>query len=279
MAQLANLAERRAELLCPVRLYQDLIAVLFRRATGPAWRGFVASNATARLSAGQPLLRGESVEWDSDSFRARWFAVCDVLTRHREAGELGRLAEAVRSGVIDPVKAVHLMIRDAPRTVPEYFECRGFEARLAASVLRFCAMPSLAALVSGFALDAPRLGWSKGFCLVCGSWPLLAESRGLEQFRWLRCGLCGAGWQVDRIFCPFCETRDHRLLHDLFVESEESKCRVSVCDGCRGFVRGISTLSPITTPGLLVAELETLHLELIAQEDGYQNVTSLSSSP
>src|SRR6266536_833752 len=35
--------------------------------------------------------------------------------------------------------------------------------------------------------------WWEGYCPVCGAWPALAEFRGLERKRWLRCGRCGSG--------------------------------------------------------------------------------------
>ena len=75
----------------------------------------------------------------------------------------------------------------------------------------------------------------------------------------------------ERVFCPFCESRDHRQLQNLFVEGQDQKYRVMACDAGHGFVRGISTLTLLTTPGLLVAELETLHPEMIARERGYAN--------
>jgi hypothetical protein len=40
---------------------------------------------------------------------------------------------------------------------------------------------------------------------------------------------------------------------------------IELCNGCRRFVRGLATLTPLSPPGLLVAEGEMLHIELIAQ--------------
>ena len=54
--------------------------------------------------------------------------------------------------------------------------------------------------------------WESGHCPTCGSWPLLGEFRGLDQSRFLRCGLCADSWEVPRLWCPFCDTRDHDLL-------------------------------------------------------------------
>ena len=111
--------------------------------------------------------------------------------------------------------------------------------------------------------------WDHGYCHVCGSVPLLGELRGLDQSRFLRCGLCAAGWEVPRLWCPFCHNRDHERLSFLHGEGEEAKYRVSLCDGCRGYVKMVSTLSALPPLHLLVADVATLHLDLAAAERGY----------
>src|SRR5438552_1345771 len=47
-------------------------------------------------------------------------------------------------------------------------------------------------------------GWSRGYCPVCGAWPVLAELRGLERTRCLRCGRCGVDWQRPWLACVYC---------------------------------------------------------------------------
>src|SRR5262249_45021716 len=111
--------------------------------------------------------------------------------------------------------------------------------------------------------------WEPGYCPTCGSWPLLGEFRGLEQTRWLRCGLCASEWEFARLQCPFCGTRDHRALGYLHVEGEETKCRAATCEECRGYVKMQATLFALSAPQLLVADVATLHLDLAAAERGY----------
>jgi len=65
---------------------------------------------------------------------------------------------------------------------------------------------------------------------TCGAWPVLAEQCGLEQLRYLRCGLCASSWEADRLLCPFCITRDFHVLGYLQVEGEEPRQRVATCD-------------------------------------------------
>ena len=107
------------------------------------------------------------------------------------------------------------------------------------------------------------------FCPVCGSPPLLGEFRGLDQSRFLRCGLCAASWEVPRQWCLACGNRDHETLGFLAKEGEEARYRVATCDACRGGVKMLSTLSALPPLMLLVADAATLHLDLAAAERGY----------
>jgi hypothetical protein len=52
-------------------------------------------------------------------------------------------------------------------------------------------------------------------------------------------------------------------------EGREEKERAAVCDRCRGYVKTVFTLSALTPMELLVADVITLPLDLIAGERGY----------
>ena len=59
------------------------------------------------------------------------------------------------------------------------------------------------------------------------------------------------------------------MLGYFHVEDEEDRCRAATCDACRGYVKVVTSLSPLTAPQLLVADLATLHLDLVAAERGF----------
>ena len=124
-------------------------------------------------------------------------------------------------------------------------------------------------LFQGFRPLRRQCAWDHGFCPVCGSWPLLGEFRGLEQTRFLRCGLCAAGWEFPRLRCPFCGTADHRQLGYFYAEAEEGKYRAATCAVCRGYVKMVSVLGELPPPRLLVMDLATMHLDLVAADRGY----------
>jgi FdhE protein len=148
-------------------------------------------------------------------------------------------------------------------------EGRDLEAELFATVLRLTLLPVLGRISEALAPLRRGIPWEHGHCPTCGSWPLLGEFRGLEQACFLRCGWCASEWEFSRLQCPFCGTRDHRLLGYLHVEGEEARCRAAVCEACCRRVRMVSTLAALDGPRLLVADLATLHLDLIAAERGF----------
>jgi FdhE protein len=250
-------------------LYADLVAALFGTTVPLPAPCPVSQVVQAQLAAGVPLFRTQPPLLNHELLVCGWMEVCQTISRHRDAADPEKLARAVAAGVLSLTQALRTIFDHGPSDFVRILRDDGLDTKLGTSVLRLAALPVLAAQVTVLQSSWQKVDWPHGYCPACGSWPLLAEFRGLEQFRWLRCGLCGSGWQVDRIFCPFCEARDHRQLLDLFVEGREQKHRVNVCNGCRGFVRTLCTLTPLTVPELLVAELETLHLELLAIERGY----------
>ncbi len=54
------------------------------------------------------------------------------------------------------------------------------------------------------------------------------------------------------------------MFHYRFVEGEQERYRLSQCDGCGFRLKVVATLAPLSPPGLLLAELVTVHLDLIA---------------
>ncbi|GAC1626476.1 MAG: hypothetical protein NVS4B2_05850 [Chloroflexota bacterium] len=111
--------------------------------------------------------------------------------------------------------------------------------------------------------------WERGHCPACGAPPALAELRGGDGERLLRCGRCSASWAFTRVACPHCETRDHKQLRYLHGEGEESYRRVQTCDSCGGYVKEIATLEPLHAATILEIDLASAGLDLTAVERGY----------
>ena len=117
-------------------------------------------------------------------------------------------------------------------------------------------------------------GWAYGYCPICGGWPVLAEIRGLDSSRHLRCGGCGGDWETERLHCPFCGERDHENLGSLVSPDSLERQTVDVCDGCGGYLKTITTLAPIPSEHVVLQDLATLVLDVAALEKGYRRPNS-----
>jgi FdhE protein len=111
--------------------------------------------------------------------------------------------------------------------------------------------------------------WWEGYCPLCGAWPTLAEFRGLERKRWLRCGRCGIGWEMPWLRCPFCAETSHENLGYLAPEDGETTRKVEVCDTCKGYVKAEPTVSELPWWGVLLDDVATVALDVAALDRGY----------
>lgn len=114
-----------------------------------------------------------------------------------------------------------------------------------------------------------EISWYKGSCFICGAGAILGELQGNNQVKHLRCIQCGADWPFRRLQCMYCGNEDHATLGYLYPESQIQELRVEVCEKCKGYLKVITTFSPIQPEMLPVEDLATLHLDYIAQERGY----------
>jgi FdhE protein len=269
-ADLDRLAAQRPSFRAPLLWLRDLLPDLAPDAdiTAPP---LTPDQARAKLAGGVPLLYGENISADDRAFRRRWKRACDVLQALQPDAAAADLADAVRRGRLSPAEMTAAVLAGRPEQVYEQAAGLGLGADLAATLLRYTLFPTFTALAA--ALEPLRQGaaWGQGSCPTCGGRPLLAEFRGLDQSRWLRCGLCASGWEAARQWCPFCGNRDHETLHYLHREGEELRCRAALCDACRGYVKTLQTLTPPPPLALLVADAATLHLDLAAAERGYSH--------
>jgi FdhE protein len=135
-------------------------------------------------------------------------------------------------------------------------------------VAQMAALPLLQACGRKLAPEVPSTWW-EGYCPVCGAWPTLAEFRGLEHKRWLRCGRCGTGWEVSWLRCPFCDETNHENLGYLAPEEGEPTRKAEVCDRCKGYVKAEATVRPLRPWEVLLEDLTTVALDVAALDRGY----------
>ena len=120
----------------------------------------------------------------------------------------------------------------------------------------------------------PPEGWFKGYCPVCGSLPSLLFLEG-EGERRAYCSWCGNIWGLHRLQCPFCDNRLHESMGYLGIEAEPQH-RIHYCNLCKVYFKQIDTRELAYPPYLPLEEWTTLHLDLVAQREGWKQAPSLS---
>jgi FdhE protein len=227
----------------------------------PVWWRAVADPPPAGGEAA-PLLAEATLSVDGRAVH-RFVARVLSATTDSPAGGLRVIAEKV-----DATELVEAAVwRDHSR-LGALATRAGAEAVALQAVAPLLAMPLLQAFACTWAKRVPG-DWSRGYCPVCGAWPALAEERGLEGSRRLRCGLCGSDWRAGWLRCPFCRTEDHTQLGALVSGATRSTRKLDVCFACRAYLKTITVLQPTPASEVPVADLETVDLDLAAVEQGF----------
>lgn len=107
----------------------------------------------------------------------------------------------------------------------------------------------------------------KGICPCCGEPVRIAklEEKGSKA---MICPRCYATWQEKRMACSHCGSEKEQDLRYLSVEGEE-KAQIHICNTCHGYLKVIDTRNMLDKPAPDLLDLNTIHLDLIAQERGY----------
>jgi FdhE protein len=231
-----------------------------------------AAACRAKLREGTPALWGLRITVDPTGFSRRWEKLGEAMPASEPGGGLRTPGRFTRRRKDVPDWLLMVMMypeRDPEREFREIGELVGCEPPTLITLGRFAFFAGMSALAEPLAPVLSGLAWERGICPVCGSPPVLAEFRGLDQSRFLRCGLCAASWEAARQWCPACGTRDHDALGFLARDGEENRYRVATCDACKTGIKTLSTLSTLPPLMLLVADAATLHLDLAAADRGY----------
>jgi FdhE protein len=240
---------------------------LVEAALGEARRAVWSASVPARehlVATGPPLLSEVVIQIAPGPVR-RWVHRAMTITRH--GASAASFVDALDAGRLDPLVLFEAAVAGDPDQLSELARLAGDDHGVLGVVAPILAMPMLHACRQAWTHLVPA-AWAEGYCPICGSWPPLAEARGLDGQRRLRCGRCGGDWRTEWLRCPFCGERDHEQLGSLVSEEPDGRA-VDVCERCRHYVKIFTVLSPIRPEQVFLHDLATLVLDVIALERGY----------
>ena len=181
------------------------------------------------------------------------------------AGQLKRIKEAIDDKRIDLKKLLRDGLKEGRRE--EIVEELGLDKNVFLFLIQNSIRPSIEAGVEQIRSELDPETWLKGYCPICGSLPSLSLLKEDVGKRYLLCSYCGYQWRTDRIFCPFCESKDQESLHYFYGEGEETH-RIDLCDKCHQYIKTIDYRN-LQESDPVLEDLATLHLDILASQKGY----------
>lgn len=221
----------------------------------------------AKIAGGFPIVDLATTDFDVSKPRD-YFLELLTIAEKRAPQETAEFAERIKSGEID----FQEMLLDAFYGPLDEDEEHGDEDGafdLIDMLLEECLRPFLEMVAVRYGEDILKYGWSEGYCPICGKEPKIGEIKGEEDNRYLYCNQCGIVWPYPRIKCPFCGNEEQQTLAFFTVEDDD-RYKVDVCNKCKRYIKIIDFRESKTEANLEVEDITTLHLDILANEEGYE---------
>ena len=247
------------------RGWLTLLAAVGEEAAGSVWADAVPESA----AVGVPRLAGATLAIDPNIATAWLRRLVDLA-----AGSAPALAGAGER--LDGLAALEAAIALDTARIDRLADDARVPREPMRAVLPLLAYPWLercGGRLAGGVGDDHAQGW----CPICGAWATLAEARGLEGARRLRCGRCGGDWRAQWLRCPFCGTDEHTRLRGLVGAATGASRRADGCAVCGAWVKTITTLGASAVGELRLLDLATVHLDVAALQRGWRRPTGLGA--
>lgn len=238
----------------------------YRQKTGQIIFPIEERMIAAKLAGGLPLLDFSTINFDFQPARDYFLRLLEIAEKHMP-GDTKEFVRQLEGGELDFAE----VIRHSFEPMPEE-EFAGDVDDGSFDLIELFVEESLRPALENFAEQygdvIKRLGWSEGYCPICGKEPKIGELKGAEERRFLFCNQCGIEWDYSRIKCPFCGNEEQQTMAYFTVEGEE-RYRVDVCNVCKRYVKMVDSTASTEVANLDVEDIATLHLDMLAAEEGY----------
>ena len=258
---LADVARSRPEW----KPWLDVLDAVTEAAGDRAWRPAVP-DVPLTMDTDVPVLAGATLTPDARLVR-RWTRRL-LDTAAQAGGAATALAEVARASDAEVAELLESGLAHDVQRMSALAVRHGVEPEALAAVASVAPTPLLRACAERWRERLPIAGWRHGYCPVCGAWPALAEARGLERERRLRCGRCAADWSFPWLRCAYCGMDDHTQLGGLVAE-DGSQVTIDTCGACRGYLKSVTTLGATPADQVALVDLATVELDVAALEQGY----------
>jgi FdhE protein len=228
--------------------------------------------AKLRLREGSPLIDKKELKLDVDSATALFKGLCTVVQKRNAKidDDIRKINEELCAGELNLEELFESVVAGDEEYLHTTTEKLGLNRDLLLFLARNSINPILEAYASQLGEYVDQKSWWRRYCPICGSEPIMGELRKEEGERYLLCSSCGFEWRFKRMMCPFCGNEDQKKHRYFYIENETRGYRVDVCEECRRYIKTIDTRKLTEEVILPIEDMGTLHLDILAQKEGYK---------
>lgn len=226
------------------------------------------------VNSQKDLMKHHRFKIDPQQLKDTYLALVDFLESNRPitTEAIDSLRKAAKQMDFGNIAAV-LLDND-----PSYFIEMAEELGLANELLIFTVdhalRPYLRMLAQPYynQISQDEIGfWSQAaFCPFCGSKSHFSRLREEDGKRFMFCDRCFTEWESRSIYCIHCGNDEPNTINYISVE-DDSAYQIYTCEKCKGYLKTYDERQTGKTTDLFIANIETIYLDMLAQEKGYVN--------
>jgi FdhE protein len=224
-----------------------------------------------QVKEGFPLFSRETLPLDLNAASSLFYRLVEHLSsrRRKDKEALKRTLEIAGSNSKWIEQGINAFLSKDGTAITKMAESVGLEPTVLRFLIHMALKPSLSTLRESVSDELHKQSWNYGYCPLCGSSPDMAYLNDKGK-RFLHCELCGVEWSFPRLTCPFCGNNEHEKL-GYFASEEEEGFRVDFCKKCNCYIKTLDMRFIESPDPLEVENLVTLHLDVLAGEQGFTN--------
>jgi FdhE protein len=227
---------------------------------------FDSQGVQTKFKAGSPVLDKNTIELDTEALEEFFWKLL-LISREKNPANGTRLISFIKEGKLEIRKTLREMW--GGNLNPHEWKKEDMGDPM---LLYFLLTESFKPLYEYVAESLRELIeinlWGKGYCPVCGETPAISAILGEKWTRILFCVYCGTEWPFPFFMCPFCGNEEEKGITYLYVENEK-QYRLEVCKSCQKYLKAVDLELIGASVPLDVENVATLHLDILAQREGY----------